>query len=236
MEEKVIEEGSSILWWRGGKKKKMLLEKQREFNSLMQLKRELSGDLRDLKADYAKKKYSETCMGRIYYSLGYVFSIYCIGKVLLTVVNIFFLSGRRDVDPVSRFFQLLSTFFNVELFDQYAQLTSFALVGILTFNSVRGFLTSLRQIFHLMAVRVKLDETAMVVILTEVTGSYFISFALMMKGNLPDKFGIQETADIFSLQNLFDKVFLCSFIVSSFVLYFLNRQKIHRAKAYSKFA
>lgn len=206
-----------------------------EIEALREVKLELSKDVAELTRERSQLKFSKTFFGRIYYLLGYLFSGYCVYKLTFASINIVF---RRDPkkDPITRLFEILLLLFGFELPETYAESLSFLLVGILVFNSVRGFLVTMAKVFR--SFSGSISSNLVVLVCCEIMGMYFVSSALLMRMNLPLKYRKVVTEVLGNIHfnyyhRWFDRIFLVSAMVSALVLYGLNRQKQLRAAMYS---
>lgn len=120
-----------------------------EIKSLEDFSSDLFLDINEMHTDKSRLKFSKTLYGKFHFLLGYGFSAYCIYRVGFAIFNIF-AQRHPKMDPVTRGFQIMFVIFNVELHDAHfwAQTVSFLLVGVLVFNSVKGFLVTMAKIFH----------------------------------------------------------------------------------------
>lgn len=207
---------------------------ENEIISLEEFSRELFIDITDMQTDKERLNFSTTMSGRIYFLLGYVFSAYCIVKMAVCTFNIIFSRDPKN-DPVTRAFEILFLLFNIEVPNFWAQLISFLLVGVLVFNSVRGFLITIGKIFH--HVSTTLSSNSLVLLLGQTMGMYFISSVLLMRMMLPPEYRETVTMVLGDIQfnyyhRWFDRVFLSSAIVNIFIIFALDRQKKQRNDVY----
>ena len=119
-----------------------------------------------------------------------------------------------------------------------SQYLSFAMIGILVFSSVRGFLLSVMKVFHQTGSSSHVSSNAFVLIISELMGMYLTSSVLLMRMNLPptyrgvvtDVFG--EDIQFNCYHRWFDVIFFCAALGSAAMLYGLDHVQRERAKFY----
>ncbi|OQV17546.1 Golgi pH regulator [Hypsibius exemplaris] len=178
----------------------------------------------------ARHEYSKTWKGIYFHWLGLVFTVYCIWKIVMTMVNII-LNRVTHLDPVSRGFQLAIDHvgFNadVQLWSQYV---SFVLVGILAFTSIRGLLLTLIKFFQFSYVMSSSRSSDILVLsFAEIMGMYFISTILLMRLSVPPAYRAVISEVLGELQfgfyhRWFDVIFLVSAFTSIAFLYLAHRR------------
>ena len=120
----------------------------------------------------------------LFATFGLILSFYCIGKVLLTIFNLFF---RRfsTVDPVTRFFTLAAQFTGYT-FDVAAAVDKVALGfnAAVTLSAIRGLLVMVFRITtkHLSGL---LSANTTVLFFSTFVGLHFIAMLLLMRLSLP---------------------------------------------------
>jgi hypothetical protein len=169
---------------------------QSEIIMLSQVSQSLFLELNDLRL--TEEQYNSsyyTVLGRIYNFLGYFFSIWCIYKMIISVVNI--IAGRVvRVDPVTRgmnilFIDLMHVDVDVEF---WSQVISFIFIAVLVITQVRGLLLQLLRLFHVFSTSVNSENVAqdtthsMIILLAEIMGMYFLSSVLLMRMSVPEKY------------------------------------------------
>lgn len=206
-----------------------------EMFALKEIKIELSKDVKEMQEERKNLKRSKTLYGRLRNYAGYIFSIYCIYKLVFAMINIFF---KRDPkkDPITRVFEVVFFLFGFRLSHTYAQILSFLLVGILVFNSFRGFLMTMSRVFNSIPLS---SANITCLFLCELMGLYFTSSVLLMRMNLPEEYRKTVTEVLGNVQfnyfhRWFDRVFLASAIITIVFLYMFYRQKKMRTNIYSQ--
>jgi golgi pH regulator len=126
----------------------------------------------------AKREAEEatTLLGQFKQYTGILLTLYAIFKMVQTASNLF-LQKVPSKDSISSTFEWILFFFSVSpnVIDILVQPASIILVGLLVFMSIRGFLTNLTKLFSSYAVTTASMTTAVVVILAQVMGMYFVS-------------------------------------------------------------
>ena len=217
-----------------------------EAAALEDLARELFLEINEMRLAKRRVLYHRTLKGRFYNLLGYVFSGYCVYKLCMCTVNIAFSRDPRT-DAISRGFEIYRFWFRwlpflPEIPASYilavSQYLSFAMIGILVFSSVRGFLLSVMKVFHQTGSSSHVSSNAFVLIISELMGMYLTSSVLLMRMNLPptyrgvvtDVFG--EDIQFNFYHRWFDVIFFCAALGSAAMLYGLDHVQRERAKFY----
>ena len=198
-----------------------------EVKALKGFASELSWHASELKAAQKRHVYlTTTLIGRVRNSLGYVFSAYCVYKVFMSTINILF-SRDPKRDPVTLGLQIALGVFHASIDPVFwSQAISFCLVGVLVFNSVRGFLITVLKIFRKMSS--SLTPSTLVLGLGQVMGMYFASSLLLMRMNLPVEYReslsrVLGDIEFNAYHRWFDVIFLVSAVCSACTLYALRR-------------
>ena len=158
---------------------------------------------------------STTFRGKYANILGYLFSGYCVIKVLTSTINIIINSGVRK-DPVSRGIEILTTKLGFELdAELYTTPISFLFIGIMVITAIRTLLTQATR----MKSKITVSADLALLILTNLMGFYFLSVVIMIRMDLPERFRIGITLvlgdlEIMVFQRLFEWMFLGSAAVS----------------------
>ena len=210
---------------------------RRETGVLEALAHELFTEVSEKKA--AKQRFAfrrGTLLGRCYGLAGYVFSAFCVYKMIMSTINIAFHRDPKQ-DPVTRGFQVFFMLFGApDAIDAsfWAQVLSFLLIGILAFSQFRGFLLAVGKLFH--HVSATFSSNVVALLLGELMGTYFTASFLLMRSNLPES---NRQAVNVVLGNFvhfefyhrsFDRIFLVSALCSLGLLYVVERS---RSQSYS---
>lgn len=168
---------------------------QLEISGLESMALGLSSSLSMLKSRYASRKAASTPLGKFLTVPSYIFSVYCIYRVVATTLT----TLRRyhshnatfsNTDPINRILGLLAKHVDPSL-DQagWSRQISFALSGVillLSFNSVL-------QTFHLftkfLPSVLAQAQANLPLIVAQVSATYVISSALLLRSNLPSEVG-----------------------------------------------
>jgi len=144
-------------------------------------------EINELYLENDRNSKSKTCEGKFFNLLGYFFSVYCVYKMVMATINIVF-QRVRTTDPVSQGFQILLDYvLNVKIDVKFwSQHVSFLFVGVLVGSQMRSFLLTLMKLFHRWSSGTTSD--AIILLLTEIMGMYFVSSVLLMRMNLPEEY------------------------------------------------
>ena len=156
---------------------------KQEVEVLEEVSRQLFLELVDLNDVRERMKYSRTLKGRYFDFLGHFFSVYCLYKIFMCIINILFDRVGRT-DPITRGFEIASNKLGLELdVIFWSQHISFILVGIIIVTSIRGLLITLTKFFY--AVSSSKSSGIIVLLLAHIMGMYFVSSVLLMRMNMP---------------------------------------------------
>lgn len=136
-----------------------------------------------------------TRLGRLTVAFSYVFSLYCVYRILTTSINIArrtFSAGQRmsDTDPITQAIALIARYVYPSL-DQasWAQQISFLLSGVMLLASF----SAVTQTFHLFSrflpSALNATRTNFALLISQISGMYVISSALMLRGMMPKEVG-----------------------------------------------
>ncbi|KAB5558152.1 Abscisic acid G-protein coupled receptor-domain-containing protein [Coniochaeta sp. 2T2.1] len=169
---------------------------QVEISGLEAMESTLSSSLSVLRNRKAAHARDGTALGRLFSLPGYVFSVYCIYRILATSLT----TARRlyqpqsssfsSSDPINRFLGLLARHWDPKL-DQiaWARQISFLLSGVILAASANSVL----QTFHLFArwapALLRQARANLALIIGQVAATYVISSALLLRSNLPREVG-----------------------------------------------
>lgn len=174
-----------------------------------------------------KEKLSKTWKGKFYSLFARFLVVYGIYKVMFSIYNVT-LQKKYSLDPVTRGLHIFCYFFSIdESFVSFVtEYISFVFVGILIFTNIRSFANILVSIVNQCGKLLSsgLSSDSLLLMLSEVMGSYFMATVLLMRANLPETNRESMTSalsgvDFFSFHHLFDASFAISSVITAFVLY-----------------
>lgn len=199
---------------------------RQEVAGLENLSRQLYMDIDDLYQERDRLQYSKTWQGKYFNFMGYIFSIYCIYKIIMATVNIiFFRIGKTD--PITYGLALAIKYIKIDLnVDFWSQQLSFFFVGLMIIFSIRGLLIQLLKFFR--AVSNSVSRNDIVLLLAQIMGMYFLSAFLMMRMSLPVIYRNTISSLLGSIEfnfyhRWFDVIFLVSGLASVVLLYFVHQ-------------
>ena len=202
-----------------------------ESNALETVMDELFYDLNELCLAKDRRERGKRLWGKLLNITGYGLSVYCLWKIFISAINIFFNRDRKR-DPVTLGLQRLVYFTHMEVDVVFwSQHISFVFIGILVFSNVRGFLIRMSKIFS--AISSANSFRVFGIFLTWLMGMYFVSFVLLMRMNMPPEYRRIVTEVLGAIQfsfyyRWFDEVFLFSAIGTIIVTIVSNRLRENR--------
>lgn len=186
-------------------------------------------ELNALNLELDRVKKSRTWRGRYYNFLGYIFSVYCVYKVIMSFINII-MHRIGKTDPVTYALSMAVHHFQVDIdVEMWSQYFSFMLVGIIAVSSIRGLLIQLMQFSR--ALSQSISSETVVLFMAQVVGTYFLSSILLIRMSLPPNYR-RIISDSFSgiefnfYHRWFDVIFLVSSIVSAILIYLSRSQTL----------
>ncbi|OAL39501.1 hypothetical protein AYO20_01371 [Fonsecaea nubica] len=208
-----------------------------EASGLETMASSLETSLSILRARRANQLRATTATGRLSLAFSYIFACYCVYRICTTAINI----GRRilspgpatpsDTDPVTYTIALFARHVYPSL-DQvsWAQQISFLLSGAMLLASF----TAVTQTFHLFArfmpTVLHATKTNFALLISQISGMYVISSALMLRGMMPKEVGSVINSALGAgllepawVQRWFDGFFMLA-VVATGVGIFLGRQ------------
>ena len=204
------------------------------------LSTELFLELNEMHLAKRSVQFRKTRRGRVYTALGFVFAAYCVLKVVGAAYSLVWPRPLGEPDLATRVIRasvsLLAS--SPELARVWAQSLSFALVGILVFNSFRGLLMNAGKAVHAFGWSADATSHALAsLVLTEVVGLYLLSSAILLNLNMPHEYrhGTEMSASLNRLdywRTWMDAVFLLSAGASAAYLYFADRARALRTEFY----
>lgn len=191
---------------------------------------ELSSELEDL---YEAKDYRTGWTTR---GLGLFFTLYCMYKILTTLVNVA-LGRVGKKDPVTLLIELVVTTcgggsedFDLAYWSQYG---SFVFIGLIIIASVRSLLIHLLKVLQYFS-DASYSSDALILFLAQWMGMYFVSSVLMLRSSLPLAYRTMITVLLEGIHfdfyaQWFDVIFITSATLSSAYL-LLNHSLKQRKK------
>ena len=205
---------------------------QQEIDAMEEVSRQLFLELVDLNCVRERMHYSRTLKGRYFDALGHFFSVYCLYKIFMCIVNIL-LNRVGKKDPVTRGLEIAVGWlgFNIDT-KFWMQHISFILVGIIIITSIRGLLMTLTKFFY--AVSSSQSSSIIVLVLAHVMGLYSVSSVLLMRMNVPLEYRQVVTEVLGQLEfsfyhKWFDVIFLVSALGSIAFLCVAHKQAPERS-------
>lgn len=169
---------------------------QMEISGLETMEANLQSSLASLKSRQAAQARSGTLTGRLLSIPAYIFSVYCIYRILATLLTSFRrlyypASGSfSSSDPINRFLGLLAKHWDPKL-DQtaWARQISFLLSGVILIASANAVM----QTFHIFARwapgLLYQAQANLALIIGQISATYVISAGLLLRSNLPKDMG-----------------------------------------------
>lgn len=195
--------------------------------TLEELTRQLFLELVELRQMQQRIAWSKTIKGKYFNLLGYIFSAYCMMKILICTHNLI-LDRVVKVDSVTRGLQIAITYVGLEIDNVrlWSQHLSFILVGIIVVTSIRGLLITMTKWFY--ALSSSKSSNIIVLVLAQIMGMYFVSSVLLMRMNVPLEYRRIITQVLGDLQfqfyhKWFDLIFLFSALASIGILWFVHK-------------
>lgn len=113
-----------------------------EIKQLQYLSGGIMNEITELREDQLAIKESKTIKGKFFNLMGYFFSLYCVYRIFMCVINLIFKRNPEN-DPITMLFEIGTKYFNIQIDTKFwSQQLSFFFVAILVFNSVRNFLSN----------------------------------------------------------------------------------------------
>ncbi|KAK8101087.1 uncharacterized protein PG998_007507 [Apiospora kogelbergensis] len=180
---------------RGGGDAGEIRDLKLEITGLEAMEANLSNSLSNLKSRQANSARTATPMGKLFVIPTYVFSLYCVYRILATTLT----SLRRlyspsasfsSSDPINRMLGLLAKHWDPKL-DQiaWARQISFLLSGVILAASANSAL----QTFHIFAKwapgLLYQAQANLALLIGQISAIYVISSALLLRSNLPKEVG-----------------------------------------------
>lgn len=149
--------------------------------------RQMLINLDELNWDFDRIRDNRTFKGIYTNAMGYVFSAYCIFKLLVSAVDVAFGNDEGKVDTVTRVLALVVDWLGWKLDVQFwTGEISFLLVGVMALSSIRGILTQFAKMSMFSTTALSAD--LMIILMANIMGFYFLSVLLLLQTNLPPIF------------------------------------------------
>ncbi|OUM66495.1 hypothetical protein PIROE2DRAFT_6217 [Piromyces sp. E2] len=157
-----------------------------EIQELELFNRQLFQAIDELYIEKDKIAFSKTLQGKYNNILGYFFSGYCLYKIVTTLINILF-NRIGETDPITYGLDIVvqSLQLNIDV-NVWSKQLSFIFIGVLILVSIRSLLIQIMTIFQNYSKALSPDN--IVLFLAWFMGTYFLSFVLMMRVNLPPQY------------------------------------------------
>ncbi|KAF9160666.1 Golgi pH regulator B [Actinomortierella ambigua] len=198
---------------------------KQEVAALEGISRQLFLDIDDMYMEKSRLELAKTWQGQYSNAMGYIFSAYCIYKLLMAFINILF-NRMGSTDPITAIISRFISHTNMKIDVRFwSQQLSFFFVGLMIFLSIRGLLSQLLKFFRAFSRRV--SSSNIILFLAQLMGLYFLSSVLMMRASLPEEYRSIISDALGQLefnfyQRWFDVIFLISGLVSIVFLYFVH--------------
>ncbi|KDQ23952.1 hypothetical protein PLEOSDRAFT_1114178 [Pleurotus ostreatus PC15] len=203
-------------------------DRLQELKGLEALEHQMSLDLNALRQRRQTAIFSATLKGRLYNLSGRLFSIYCIIRVISSIVNI--ISSRSTShqtsypDLITQFLAYLLTHISseVNLADvaRMSRQISLVLVGVIILSSIRLVLRGVTRALHVS--NRSLGASLMLLVLAQLMGIYMLSTIVQLRSTFPppptDSKTSEEAQNLFSLipkYEVFGSLFDWSFVVAA---------------------
>lgn len=195
---------------------------QMEITGLETMEANLSSSLSALKNRQAAEARAGTAMGKLLAIPAYIFSIYCIYRILATSLTSFrrlyypASASFSSSDPINRFLGLLAKHWDPKL-DQiaWARQISFLLSGVILAASANAVV----QTFHIFAKwapgLLHQAQANLALLIGQISATYVISAGLLLRSNLPKDMG---SAVGHALESALEPTFVDSWFESWFLL------------------
>merc|ERR1712136_105763 len=197
-----------------------------EIEALEVFSRELFIELDELIKARINELRARTFRGRIMNVLGWICSVICVYKIVMSSVNLLFRRGGAQADDLgTRILGILLHRCRVSLDVSYwAPILSMVFVGYLTFANTRQFFQRLLTVFRSVSTSVTSNSWALM--MTEIMAMYFAACVLLMLRFVPLKdraelCSVVGEVDLDFVHLHFDYVFLVSSLCSA-AFFFLS--------------
>ena len=185
-------------------------------------------DLDAMHLDRERFQLARTWRGVYNNLLGYIFSFYCVFKVLSSIYNII-LNPQPGKDPVSRILNIIVHSLGIPLDLEFwsAQL-SFVFIGVMVVMAVRGLLINLSKVNQVTATT---TADLPILLFSHIISFYILSVVIMIRLNIAEQYrsvitSVLGNLEIVFFQRLFDWWFLASCAISGVWHYYHTQAKL----------
>ncbi|KAL9647006.1 hypothetical protein ABK040_013860 [Willaertia magna] len=159
-----------------------ILKLNNEVISLEELSEELYFELYGNKIALKKLEYSKTWKGRIVTFTFYLFSLYCLYKIIFSSLKVLLVAyEEKKHDPMVRLLMFLQNFTTIDLI-AWSQQLSFIFIFVIILLSTRSLLLNLQKVFR--AFFRSVSPSSVILFFSIVTGVYLLSLLILLKNNL----------------------------------------------------
>jgi len=202
---------------------------QIEVEALEELSHEIFLEINEMRKTLESSMKSQTLVGRVKIKFGYFMTSFCVFKMVRSAYNV----AKKKTpqrDGITTLIEILLQKFQLD-FDVafWTQCISFFLLGILMFMQTRGFLLNMMKISR--ASLRTIQPHILAIVLSQLTGMYFLSSVVLMRMNMPAKYRMvisEVFGEIeFSFYHVwFDTIFfLSSLATAAFALFSYTMKK-----------
>ena len=166
-----------------------------EISGLETMAVSLESTLNVLRGRHADQQKEKTTLGRLQLAFGMAFSCYCVYRIVATTINIFRRVAlgqtiKSDTDPITYGIALFARHVYPSI-DQasWAHQISFLLSGAMLFASFNAVTQTFYLFTRVMPGVLQATRTNFALLISQISGMYVISSALMLRGMMPEKVG-----------------------------------------------
>ena len=208
-----------------------------EISGLETMALSLSSSYANLQARFNQQERSRTPTGRLVLTTAYIFSIFCLYRIVTTTLTFIrrSLSSHRYTsenfttsDPVDNILALLAKHYDPHL-DQavWARQISFLLSGVILFASFSTVMQTFRLFARFLPSLLKAIQANLALVVAQVCATYVISAALMLRGMMPGSVmgeGLKSLVggedDMRWVDGWFERWFLCGVVITFVGIWF----------------
>lgn len=190
--------------WSGSKKSREIKSIEQELFGLSTLVSAMRDDLISMKSQKQLNDWSKTFKGRVLLFLTHLFSIYCVFRIILSVLNLLILGyqtsndsdgNNGSTDFIAYSLALLLRIFNLNLdVNAWTKQISLLFVGFLILGRLRIVLANLSNFFK--AASNGVGTSALILFLAEVLSVYLLATLIQLRTSLPTSFSDSNTNPI----------------------------------------